>query len=139
MPVIYWIEDESNLLLSTIAALEARGCRVVQVSTAMEMPGMLNEARRIPGPIIVDLWLPNHEVDGKVYKGSDVGIWILIEVRRQLGGEWPLVVLSGNISIDAQWTLEHECGIPPQRQFFKPLVDRDSFVAAVYEQAERWH
>jgi len=134
---VYWIEDELDLLQWILGRLAERAGSVKKYRLASEVLDELKGIKAKPGPIILDLWLPSEEREGiRDHEGPQLGIWLLGQLRRELGPDWPIFILTGNLSVVLRERLR-ELGIPDDRVYAKPIIEEaDQFVQAVVALAE---
>jgi hypothetical protein len=142
MAIIYWVEDEIDRLQGTLALLEQDGNNEVRVlRTASELGPSLESIKTHNAPILFDLWIPPGDVllsadDSRGTQdrrgGPETGMILLKEIRTRLGSDWPIWIISGNLTRGFIKRLVAEVGIPFERIYHKPLNDRnDSLVESV--------
>jgi CheY-like chemotaxis protein len=127
MPRVYWIEDEIDLLSGAFSMLEDEvGKGAVEVfENVLAVEQSINRIKAQPGPVILDLWIPPGDLMSPpgLRRGPDVGLRLLETLQNQanLGREWAIFIVSGNISFDIKEKLLEKYGIPMERIISKPL------------------
>ena len=130
---VYWVEDELDLFTHTIGRLEACGCKVKKIKNASRALKRLELLRLRPGPIIVDLLLPDDTAPyiPATLEGPQLGLWLINELRKELGPDQEFFVVSGNLTLDSIQELR-KSGVADRHIFPKPLNYRtEEFVKAI--------
>jgi hypothetical protein len=110
MPSVFWIEDEAELLPDTFADLKDTEDvnEVEQMGDASSAWAALEHIKSDGGPIILDLWIPpgpsplppiSHPLPSTL-EGPGVGLHLLHLLLDVLGADWPIFVVSGNLTLD---------------------------------------
>lgn len=127
MARVFWIEDEADRLETVFEMLEDEvGIGNVQkFSTAAAARKSFARIKADAAPVLLDLYLPTGDpipaTERKRYDGPKVGLLLLGELQEYLGSNWPIFIVSGNISINIMEDLIEKHGIPLERIFTKPL------------------
>jgi hypothetical protein len=134
MPSVFWIEDEAYLLGDTRTELEAlKGVsRVAHFGDASGAWKSLGQIKADGGPIILDLWIPPGAAPlppipdpfPARFEGPGVGLHLLHLLRTGLGVDWPIFVVSGNLTLFVNEHLTDKLGIDRERIIRKPLNDK---------------
>jgi CheY-like chemotaxis protein len=128
MAIIYWVEDEIERLEGTKALLEGKGHEVRVINNASAALRSLGAMKDAPGPILFDLWIPPGDMPKALnfQQGPETGVAVLKEIRLQLGGNWPIWIVSGNLTRGLKERLMTELGISLDRIFSKPLNEKNA-------------
>jgi CheY-like chemotaxis protein len=130
MKRVYWIEDELHLFRTLKEDLEVRRFAVVEIKTASEAEEELRRKSFLQhsGVIVLDLWLPPGRSSKipKNVQGPELGLWLLRKIRDVCGTTQPIIVLSGNLTVDVLGQLRNE-GVKNDLVFSKPITDPDRF------------
>ena len=102
MGCVYWIEDEFDLLHGARDALLGLGVideiRVVNDATdALQKIGAIKAAN---ATIIFDLRIPPGASPEAYQRGNgpETGLFVLERLRANLGPDWPIFIVSGNLT-----------------------------------------
>ena len=133
MSPLYWIEDEVELFKWVQKKLQQFGFSIEIIASRSDALNSTERIRKNPGPIILDLWLPEGGTDPVSASASspEFGMQLLAELQESLGHEFPVVILSGNLSVDIIDHLQSRHKIPQERIFPKPLLENDRFLACL--------
>jgi len=143
MSRIYWIEDEIDRLEGTRELLEdlVGAFEVWTLSNAKQAQQAVDLIKADGGPIILDLMIPTGDpaLPAHRQRGPEVGLSLLRDLQSSLGADWPVFIVSGNISFDIKETLIERFGIPIGRIFTKPLnAKNELLVEQVVAAADRF-
>jgi CheY-like chemotaxis protein len=136
MSLIYWVEDEIERLEGTKKLLERKGHDVRVIRSASDVLGSLTEIRTARAPIIFDLWIPpgDSPQTREFVPGPETGLSVLKELRANLGLNWPIWIVSGNLTRTLKERLMREFEIPLDRILSKPLNEKnEQLVDGIYE------
>jgi len=138
MGTVYWIEDKFDTLKCTLEMFAAADASVVKIPAEATAIRSVSRIKRDPGPIIVDLRIPLREEGDRTViapapaSAHEVGLRLISLLLKQLGADWPIFVLSGNLSVMDTERLRSDFGFPESRIWPKPLTSNASeFLEAV--------